>query len=210
MDLPNRTEYESRLTTRIDRAFGVVRNAALQDRKPDSRALEESVQSAIEDQARAVYVVMFLLFLDDDRTVRIDPANYNRLESFAAVRGVEVGQARGAQIASGLSSDLDSLIRSGASKQDIVNAFDRQRAETIGVTETTALASRGYLESTDAVSEVLGVESEAWWITAKDDRVCPVCGPLHAKPRRYWSEFFEFGPPAHPNCRCTLDVEPSL
>ena len=207
MDLPNRTELESRLATRIDRAFAAVRSAAQSGRRPDANALENEVRQALEDQAAAVYAVMFLLFLDDERTARIEPAVYNRLESFAAMRGVEIGQARGAVLASSLSSDLDAAIANGAKAPEILAQFDRTRAETIGVTETTALASRGYTEAADAVGEMTGEVSEIWWVTAKDDRVCPICGPLHQAPRALWSQAFENGPPAHPNCRCTLDVE---
>lgn len=50
------------------------------------------------------------------------------------------------------------------------------------------------------------------WITAQDERVCPVCGPLDQK-QVDWSEAFPGGlviPPAHPNCRCSYNVIDNL
>jgi len=54
-------------------------------------------------------------------------------------------------------------------------------------------------------------EATRVWRTAKDERVCAVCGPLHkvevpiAQPfvtdaGKFWS------PPTHPNCRCDIDL----
>lgn len=207
MDLPNRTELEARLTTRIDRAFASVRNAALQGRQPDVQAMQRQVGAAVEDQARAVYVIMFLLFLDDDRTPAIDPAVYNRLETFSANRGLDIGTSRAEQLVAILGDDLEKLISRKATAEEFAAAFDRVRAEIIGITETTGFASRGYIEAAEAIESTLGIRSELWWVTAKDDRVCSVCGPLHATPKNKWPSQFQYGPPAHPNCRCTIDVQ---
>ncbi|ATW24157.1 minor capsid protein [Candidatus Formimonas warabiya] len=41
------------------------------------------------------------------------------------------------------------------------------------------------------------------WLTAKDERVCKVCGPLHKK--IFPIDQIPFGgPPAHPRCRCFI------
>jgi Phage Mu protein F like protein len=47
------------------------------------------------------------------------------------------------------------------------------------------------------------------WITAKDERVCPVCGPLHGKKvkvnERFKTAQGDFWTPGlHPNCRCVV------
>ena len=47
------------------------------------------------------------------------------------------------------------------------------------------------------------------WVTAEDERVCPMCSSLEGKT---WSldelETAAFmQPPLHPNCRCRLEVE---
>lgn len=46
------------------------------------------------------------------------------------------------------------------------------------------------------------------WVTAEDERVCPVCGPKD-KVTVDWAEAFPGGfiiPPAHPNCRCSFNL----
>lgn len=48
------------------------------------------------------------------------------------------------------------------------------------------------------------------WYTAKDERVCSVCGPLHGKSRKVDEPFKikgvgkVWGPPLHPRCRCDV------
>lgn len=83
--------------------------------------------------------------------------------------------------------------------------FGAERAELIGVTETTAAhsaAERGvvdfYRRETDKVLL-------AHWITEKDERVCPICRPLDGQPEYLWRHRFELGPPAHAHCRCYMD-----
>lgn len=47
----------------------------------------------------------------------------------------------------------------------------------------------------------------AIWHTSQDDRVCPICRPLHGRPRDEWQSVFPLGPPAHPVCRCFIDYQ---
>jgi SPP1 gp7 family putative phage head morphogenesis protein len=87
---------------------------------------------------------------------------------------------------------LSTLIR------DLTPAFGRRRAEMIAATEVTrafAEAERIAVDSTPAVS---GYE----WQTARDDRVCPVCGPLHGQRIAKGETFGGLFPPAHVGCRC--------
>jgi len=59
----------------------------------------------------------------------------------------------------------------------------------------------------------LPAHAEKMWLTAKDERVCPVCGPLHGT-RIPITEKFEtsegdfWSPGLHPNCRCELRLLP--
>jgi len=55
----------------------------------------------------------------------------------------------------------------------------------------------------------LNEKAQKLWITAKDERVCPVCGPLHGKKvginERFRTKEGEFWTPGlHPNCRCVV------
>jgi len=55
----------------------------------------------------------------------------------------------------------------------------------------------------------LNDRAQKMWLTAKDERVCPVCGPLHGKKvginEKFVTHQGEFWSPGlHPNCRCEL------
>lgn len=91
---------------------------------------------------------------------------------------------------------LPALIR------ELAPTFGRQRAQLIASTEVT----RAYAEANRRAYQASGVVQEMQWRTANDERVCPVCGPLHDKRTRLDGNF-EGGiesPPAHPNCRCWI------
>jgi len=55
----------------------------------------------------------------------------------------------------------------------------------------------------------LNDKAQKIWITAKDERVCPVCGPLHGKKVGLHDQFKTkegsfWTPGLHPNCRCVV------
>lgn len=75
------------------------------------------------------------------------------------------------------------------------------RAAMIAATETATAYSRGSLLAyADA-----GVD-ESEWLTAEDEKVCPICAPLDGKRAALGAEFAPGirWPAAHPNCRCSL------
>jgi len=88
----------------------------------------------------------------------------------------------------------------------LASVFGANRAETISITETT--------RALQAVSDKLqrdlkesGIETIQRWLTAEDERVCPVCGPLDHTVEDTWRETMPDGPPAHVRCRCRTVVE---
>jgi SPP1 gp7 family putative phage head morphogenesis protein len=76
------------------------------------------------------------------------------------------------------------------------------RMETIARTETLRAHNQGRRK----FYRLVGVESLEW-LTAADERVCPVCGPLDGKV--FLEKEFP-AQPAHPNCRCTHVVAEPL
>jgi hypothetical protein len=57
----------------------------------------------------------------------------------------------------------------------------------------------------------LSEKAQKIWITARDERVCPVCGPLHGKKVRVNEQFKTpegdfWTPGVHPNCRCVVRI----
>jgi SPP1 gp7 family putative phage head morphogenesis protein len=83
-----------------------------------------------------------------------------------------------------------------------------ERASRIAVTEVT----RAYAEGNVLAWKSTGYVSGKRWMTGVDDRVCPICAPLHGMEvgldeNGFTTEAFRLGlyaPPAHPNCRCFL------
>lgn len=60
----------------------------------------------------------------------------------------------------------------------------------------------------------LPAQAEKMWLTAKDERVCPVCGPLHGVKVPLAGQFHTdegdfYSPGIHPNCRCQLRLMPN-
>lgn len=101
-----------------------------------------------------------------------------------------------------------------ANKRAQVLGFDyiRQRAKSIAITETTEAISQGrqavweQLEDQGYVDPVVATKE---WITARDERVCPICGPLDGLAISVRDSFDTVGnPPAHVNCRCTMILRP--
>ena len=81
--------------------------------------------------------------------------------------------------------------------------FGQRRAEIIAVTETTALKSLitmnlyNYLQATNNAFKLV-------WKTAADEIICAFCKDLN---NRVYGETVIITPPAHPYCRCALQIE---
>lgn len=90
---------------------------------------------------------------------------------------------------------------------------DDARAETIARTETMRASNEGQLEAWDQAKEagLLTGNEKKEWIVTPDDRLCPVCEPMDGVTVGL-DELFDVdgdqidGPPAHPNCRCTIGL----
>lgn len=81
--------------------------------------------------------------------------------------------------------------------------FGKQRATLIASTEVT----RAYAQANKIAYHASGVVEQVEWRTARDERVCPVCGPLHTKHAPIDTGFEQIDggfPPAHPHCRCWI------
>lgn len=93
--------------------------------------------------------------------------------------------------------------------------FEKNRAQRVAVTEIT----RAYAEGNMLSWQASGIVGAKKWQTARDERVCPICGPLHNEVvglQSGWTmnadgEIVEdtggeglMAPPAHVRCRCWL------
>ena len=90
---------------------------------------------------------------------------------------------------------------------------DEARADVIARTETMRASNEGQREAWDQAVEdgLLTGDEKQEWIVTPDDRLCPICEPLDGEQVTLGEKFNVNGedldgPPAHPNCRCTLGI----
>jgi SPP1 gp7 family putative phage head morphogenesis protein len=86
------------------------------------------------------------------------------------------------------------------------------RATTIARTEIQIAQNQGRYEGWKQAADAGYVDpaSTKTWITAKDERTCDICGPLDGETVP-WLGIFSVGleaPVVHPNCRCTMVINP--
>jgi SPP1 gp7 family putative phage head morphogenesis protein len=86
--------------------------------------------------------------------------------------------------------------------KELAPTFGRKRAKLIAITETSRAAAQG---SIAGYSES-GIVQQIEWLTANDERRCPICKGLHGERTTLQGTFAGgYGPPpAHPSCRCTV------
>ena len=100
-----------------------------------------------------------------------------------------------------------------AQKQQLVYAakVHRRRAALIAQTEMATAYNAGWQMTIQQNVEdgVLPSDTKKIWLTAEDEKVCPVCGKMHGE-EVLWNEPFSDGsmyPPSHPNCRCHYKID---
>lgn len=96
--------------------------------------------------------------------------------------------------------------RAGDTDRDVLtniinnDVYNPARARLIAVTEITRANTEGEEQALQAAGMRNGMTPV--WVTARDDRTCPICQPLEG--RRYGDGWTEL-PPIHPGCRCFVD-----
>lgn len=162
-------------------------------------ALEPHLQSQAIDSALANMTT--LASYADIESIADIASQWASQYTYSLVRGI-TERTRNA-----IRNVLQRAIAEGWSNKEIEEKlspyFGSTRARTIAITETTRAYSKG-VEIAKAVLEKDGVETVMVWQTARDERVCPICGPRDGK--RYGDGWRDM-PPAHPNCRCWVTLE---
>lgn len=104
---------------------------------------------------------------------------------------------------------IEAWIHSGspmsALETSLTPIFGQARASQIAVTEVTRI----FAEGNQMAWMASGVVTHNRWMTAKDERVCPVCGPLDGQVVALGANAFGgiggiTSPPSHVQCRCYL------
>lgn len=219
----NRTEIENGFADDLEQA---LRSAATGD-----DISEEQIEAAVAEASRpwlettaqdAIFAILLLLdgsFGPDAlKTIRaaLDPKSIVSPDKAAQLIGRQVaantteivGRMRRENVSQGNGKpDTRSSRknRGGLTPEQRDSVFGRDRAYRIAVTETTRMAEVAEKAATEVI-KASGVAINRIWVTAEDDRVCKVCGPMHGLYENQWPSSFRNGPPLHPNCRCRAEV----
>lgn len=195
------------LKGRIDEATEAIQAG----REFDYEGLAGELRAAVLPELSKL-VVTSALDLSVEVGIGFDPAVVNELAvNWAREYSFELVSQLTETTRRALSRATESFISTpgmtvGDLRDLIEPAFGPVRAEMIAVTETTRAYSAATNELQDLIS-TQGVSATRVWLTANDDLVCPICGPLHEQPESVWRGDFPHGPPAHVNCRCDLALE---
>lgn len=230
-DLAHRAELEDRVTREMGRLSARQRRrlTELLGDPPDPANVPESFWAEVEEERRReLAALLLLIFLvgarqhgaDDKGAAAAAASQYAERRSAELARkyvehsretldrhGSEWRQ-RGATVIddSQPGGDATGNVASQPGKREAREAsadvFAPSRDESIGITETTAAGGAG---GEWAVDQAGGTSDGDLWVTEKDARVCPICSPLHRKPRTTWGDKFPLGPPGHPRCRCWIE-----
>lgn len=86
-----------------------------------------------------------------------------------------------------------------------------ERADTIARTESMKAANEGQRQLWEQAQEegLLGKNAKQEWIVGDDEKLCPICQDMDGEQVGLDEDFNVDGedldgPPAHPNCRCTV------
>ena len=93
-------------------------------------------------------------------------------------------------------------------KKRLIPLFGEKRADLIASTEVT----RAYAEGNLTAWKETGFTEGKEWVTANDELVCPLCGPLDGEVVPINGDFSDgtHAPPRHPRCRCGVSPVPIL
>lgn len=226
MELPNRLELEQRWERQIGRTARRHRRL-IRDHwgsPPDPRNVPLEVWDRIareqRDETAAALLLLFMASASSHVQSGLGTAPDPALTALLAQRGAAWARPRAAEVGQGWAETGREMLLRTAAEQDralaepggkplpggtwlvrLQQAFGPDRAAALAITGTTEAQTAGG----DAGMLAAGLLSAAdLWITEKDERVCPVCNPLHNTQRRVWARFQPNGPPAHPRCRCHI------
>lgn len=154
--------------------------------------------------------------------VQFDPNNAKTAEAFQRYIGVAADSYTSTTIAA-LEDTITEGVADGENVREIEKRInevfeysDTVRAELMAKTTTFEISN----QATEQAFIQSGIVKTKKWYTAQDERVCPMCEPLHGKEIEIETTFYDEGdnivgsnseafigighPPVHPRCRCTI------
>jgi len=204
------TSLQRKLTQALDEALSGftpdLDSGQVPDLEPLNNALlsvlTTALTSIVADQMLALAVEHGLGL--DYGNVLIDAAEWARRYAGRLVKDLETTSKKHLQAV--ISQLTNGEITHDAAVELLQPMFGKARAESIAVTEVTSAFSAAESQYAKRLRDA-GIEIQERWLTAEDDRVCPICAPLDHTLKPVWGQQFPGGPPAHPNCRCAVVIE---
>ena len=205
-DEPPRGDFEQEIIRKLKPVF----------RKAQVRTLD-ALQRGVEpddDELRKELIALFVPILTSAALYKVNLFEDQFTIAFEAgetqAEAERWARAHAAAMVAGLIITTQNVvggIESDATQDEIEatvdRAFDENRREQIGITETTVALMWGALMYQRLMAG-RGVQIELIWYTQNDELVCEICGPLHGTKQEVWSQEFPGGPPAHVRCRCDV------
>jgi hypothetical protein len=214
-EFKERTSYEERISEAMKEVFReavAVSAAGLEAMNVAiKKALRKYVGPIMEEVHRRVIILLLLLFGDDDRAASVigdAPKEEGPMWDTLARQA----RRRSRRQVDRLGDQMADTNRAWWEERDedvdpetfaVDRLFPDSRADSVAITETTSAVTIGERTVIDEMKK-LGVGVKVKWYTKLDERVCPVCGPLHGTGPSKWLADFKQGPPAHVRCRCYL------
>lgn len=164
------------------------------------RAVRDSVRSALADRISPESAAQAI-----GREVGLTPRDAKAVRNFEAklVRQRIPIPAADTQFArEAIAEDLENY------RRRLLNERGRNIAES-EMQNAIQAGERQFWEQAIANEEVDGGLLAKRWFTVQDDRVCPICAPLHGQIQPFAKSYSSLGftgegPPAHQRCRCYL------
>jgi len=208
-DPPMRDELEDELQTAVQKTFDDFRANAEQ-------ALENGEQPDY-DELQAALVAALVVVLTQAALSRADEVqdefqmfvDETELEAAIADWAQEEAESMAAGMVDTTRNIYDRAAEAPSSEQAqqlIDQATNENRSDLVAITGITIALSAGLFLLNGIYRSQHNVEMVEVWFTQDDERVCPICGPLHGTTPRTWRARFPGGPPAHPRCRCFTHV----
>jgi len=225
-ELPDRMDWESEVVGRLARLLQVQKAQILEllGDPPDINNIPESVWRehgdqlfrALEKDSLAIYIAAAEHILAS-QPIGVDWGLVNEhaarwAREHARDLALDISSTNRQNVAEALAGFFEQQQTIGDLRNRLASLFGPVRAELIASTEVTRAAVEGELDLVRELGKE-GVELTAFWVTERDEKVCPICKPLDKQPESPEGGFVPEGesgpgiphPPAHPRCRCWLN-----
>ena len=205
MDLPNRDDHEAELLAMLENVFAPWAAALIRGGAINWDRFREQLEQALRDKLAAMFLLIVLVW--QDSTGLNDPREnaVRAAVDWAVARSQQLSRALVDSVRQGWLELRQRVTGQLALPPDEVRALlDQARARLIAVTEITRAHNAGLRYIARRFADITGQELAPFWVTERDEKVCPICRPLHLQGPDVWRDKFPLGPPAHPNCRCWL------